>query len=143
MLDNTDVLYLARRDADRPFQISSNVGKRLPASCTAVGKAMLAAIGPAGRPAIDHFERLTEFSIDNSERFAADLEASSARGFAVDDQETSIGVICFGVALNPLGPEPRYGISVTILKAMETDELRTQLTDELKRVARSIFPAAT
>lgn len=140
MLDGAEVLYLARRDADRPFQISSNVGKRLPAQCTAVGKAMLAEMDPSQRPSIEHFEPLTEHSIASPSELAADLNRSRRQGYASDDQETSIGVLCYGVALNPLGPLPVYAISATILKADECDELRDELIAELRRIARALYP---
>ena len=37
-----DVLFLARHDGAQPIALTSAIGKRLPASSTAVGKAMLA-----------------------------------------------------------------------------------------------------
>ena len=42
-----DVLFLARHDGIQPIALTSTIGKRLPASCTAVGKAMLARLESA------------------------------------------------------------------------------------------------
>lgn len=41
ILDGGKVLYIAKVDADKPIRIISHVGKKLPAYCTALGKAML------------------------------------------------------------------------------------------------------
>lgn len=41
ILDKGEVLYIAKVDSNNPIQIISYVGKRLPAYCTALGKAML------------------------------------------------------------------------------------------------------
>ena len=41
-LDGLEVIYLGRHDGNQRIQIASSVGLRLPASCTALGKAMLA-----------------------------------------------------------------------------------------------------
>ena len=41
ILDKGQVLYIAKVDSESPIRIISSVGKRLPAYCTALGKAML------------------------------------------------------------------------------------------------------
>lgn len=138
ILDGEEVLYLARRDSDRPFQIASNVGKRLPATCTAVGKAMLAAGGGADVLVRQPLPRLTDHSITDPRVLRDGLAATITRGYAIDDEETSIGVMCFGVALNVA--EPRYAISVTILRANHTPELEAELVAALQQAARSLSP---
>ncbi|CAN5539555.1 IclR family transcriptional regulator [soil metagenome] len=139
ILDGAEVLYLARRDADRPFQIASNVGKRLPATCTAVGKAMLAgaAVDVARRGPLP---RLTARSITDPQALRDDLATTAARGYAIDDEETSIGVVCFGVALNVA--DPRYAISVTILRANHSPELEAELVAALQQAARALSPGS-
>ena len=44
ILDKGQVLYIAKVDSESPIRIISSVGKRLPAYCTALGKAMLSNI---------------------------------------------------------------------------------------------------
>lgn len=41
ILDGNNVLYVAKVDSTNPIRILSSVGKKLPAYCTALGKAML------------------------------------------------------------------------------------------------------
>lgn len=41
VLDGPNVLYLAKVDSPEPVRLTSNVGKRLPAFCTSLGKALL------------------------------------------------------------------------------------------------------
>lgn len=41
ILDKSEVLYIAKVDSDNPIRLVSSVGKRLPAYCTALGKALL------------------------------------------------------------------------------------------------------
>ena len=47
MLDGLEVTYLARHDGRQPVQLTSGIGRRLPAFSTATGKAALASL--AGR----------------------------------------------------------------------------------------------
>lgn len=41
ILEHSDVLYLAKVDSPEPIRLSSSIGKRLPAYCTSLGKALL------------------------------------------------------------------------------------------------------
>ena len=44
VLDGLEVTYLARHDGRQPVQLSSGIGRRLPAVSTATGKAALASL---------------------------------------------------------------------------------------------------
>jgi len=110
MLDGFEMLYVSRRDGDQPFLISSAVGKRLPANCTAVGKASLALLGPEERRLPSPLPALTEHSTIDPAQLQADIEQVAARGWATDDEETSPGVICLAVARRTPRREI-YGVS--------------------------------
>ncbi|SES37283.1 transcriptional regulator [Lentzea albida] len=47
ILDGTDVPYLARHDGTQPIRPASDIGRRMPAVVTALGKAMFAQLPPA------------------------------------------------------------------------------------------------
>lgn len=99
-LDGADVVYLATRESRHYLRPFSRVGRRLPASVTSLGKAILAErpdsdleqMLPADLPA------LTEHTLDRP-GLLADLAAVRERGYAVDDEEGTIGLRCFGMAL--------------------------------------------
>ena len=140
LLDGFDMLYVARHESDQPFLISSAVGKRLPASCTAVGKASLALLEPGQRQLPASLPALTEKSITDPAAFARELEQTSERGFAIDDEETSLGVVCFGVARATARGEI-YGISATLLKMRRTPALQEAIVTDLVSAADALFPA--
>jgi DNA-binding IclR family transcriptional regulator len=91
VLDGIDVLYLARHEGRAPLRLNAGIGDRFPAALTAVGNALLAEL-PAGEvdarygpaPAIP---RLTDRSTRTLEALHAKLEATRARGYALDDGE--------------------------------------------------------
>jgi DNA-binding IclR family transcriptional regulator len=139
-LDGTDVLYLARHDGTQPIRLASDVGRRMPAMCTALGKSMLAQMDPAAvqqrLSGISVFPVLTPKSKRNMSELAQDLEATSARGFAIDDEENTPGVTCVAVALPLTAPEQQQrAVSVTMLKARSSEELRDRLVAELRELA--------
>jgi DNA-binding IclR family transcriptional regulator len=139
-LDDLDVLYLARHDGTQPIRLGSDIGRRLPAACTALGKAMLAQIDP--RDVADQHRRLPEFpiltpkSLRNLDELLAELERTRERGYAIDDEENTPGVTCYAVAI-PGSPsaQQRRGVSVTLLKARETPQLRDDLVADLRQLA--------
>jgi DNA-binding IclR family transcriptional regulator len=101
VLDGTDVLYLARHEGRAPLRLTAGIGDRFPAALTAVGNALLAALPPeevdaryAGAPGIP---RLTDRSTQTLEALRAKLEATRARGHALDEGEVFPNVV--GLAL--------------------------------------------
>lgn len=99
-LDGADVVYLATRESRHYLRPFSRVGRRLPASVTSLGKAILAERGdsdleellPADLPA------RTARTLDRP-GLLADLAAVRERGYAVDNEEGTVGLRCFGMAL--------------------------------------------
>ena len=134
-----EITYLARHDGTQPVRLGAGVGRRMPAACTALGKALLAELDPAevhaGIGSLTVFPVLTANSKRNARELMEDLDGVRARGYAIDDEENSVGVVCYSVALPNMGSNsPRRAISVTLLKARETVELRERLVDDLKQL---------
>jgi len=140
ILDGTEVTYIARHDGRQPIRLASEIGRRLPASCTAMGKAAMASLDDdelAERVrGIRWLPTMTAKSHRTVEALMTDLEQVRARGYAIDDEETAEGVICYAIAIPPrrAGDNP-YGASVTLLKARATGERRDLLVDDLRRMA--------
>jgi DNA-binding IclR family transcriptional regulator len=136
-LDGADVVYLAKRDSIHPLRLFSAVGRRLPAHATALGKALLARrpanevdrlVGPAPR-------RLTAHTITSRSRLRADLAAIRARGYAVDHEENSEGIVCFAVAL-PAATED--AVSVSVPTARLTDDMEGRIADALRALVERV-----
>jgi IclR family transcriptional regulator, blcABC operon repressor len=142
VLDGLEVTYVARHDGRQPIRLASEIGRRLPASCTALGKATLASLDHD-----DLMERLSGVEAlptltRNSHRRVAqlldDLDEVRRRGHAIDNEETSEGIVCLGVAIpRRTGGEP-YGVSVTLLKARAEVARLAALSADLKRLARQL-----
>lgn len=141
ILDGLEVTYLARHDGRQAIRIASEVGRRLPASCTALGKATLASMSPDELAArfrgVEHLPALTPHSHREVAALFADLDRVRQSGYAVDDEETSEGILCLGVAI-PQWPqsEARYAVSVTLLKARADADRRADLIVDLRQLAR-------
>lgn len=139
-LDGTDILYLARHDGSQPIRLASDIGGRLPANCTALGKAMLGTLPPA--IVVERYRQLSAFpklspnSLENLDELMQDLERTRRRGYAIDDEENTVGVMCLGVAIPRSDErEPIRAVSVTLLKARVEDELCLRLVEDLTKLA--------
>jgi len=140
ILDGLEMTYLARHDGRQPVRLTSQIGRRLPATSTATGKAALASLDRreldrrlAGittlTPAAPRAHRTVKALL-------ADLDGVRERGYAIDDEETMEGVVCYGIAIP--GRQPGEGpnaASITLLKVRATDERVPLLVADLRALA--------
>ncbi len=143
-LDGSEVLYLARHDGQQPIRLASDIGRRMPAVVTSLGKAMLAAL-PAARlddmlAGIGTLPRPTKRSHRTIAELRRDLDRVREHGYAVDDEQNTIGVTCLGVAI-PGAVRPS-AVSTTLLSQRVTPEVRAQLVAELQILASRLAPFA-
>lgn len=102
-LDGTDVVYLAKRESVHPLRMFSAIGRRLPAYRTGVGKAILASLPDSERAAHipDRLEASTPRTLTDHDELFAELDKTRRRGYAIDDEQSEVGLTCFAVALHP------------------------------------------
>lgn len=138
-LEGTDVVYLAKRESDHPLRLFSSVGRRLPAYSVALGKAMLAEMdeGEARSHLPTVMEPYAPNTITDEDELIAHLAAVRSRGFAIDDQESSVGLRCFAVALaRQVGSRDAISISVPIARLADGRE--HEITGALLRAGASL-----
>jgi DNA-binding IclR family transcriptional regulator len=140
VLDGLEMTYLARHDGRQPVRLTSQIGRRLPATVTATGKAALASLADDDLDRrlaeVESLPTLTANSLDSIESLRANLVAVRERGYAMDDEETVEGVVCYGVMIPGRRPgEGPFAASITLLKARATDERIPLLIDDLHRLA--------
>ncbi|PRX44590.1 IclR family transcriptional regulator [Prauserella shujinwangii] len=138
-LDRGDIVYLATKESTRYVRPFSRVGRRLPAFSTAMGKSLLAerlesGIGPH---VPQELTPLTPKTIVDHDVLLADLRRTRERGYAIDDEENSAGVRCFGFVLRYASPAID-AISCSI-PVHSLDERRTgEILDAMRRTRLAI-----
>lgn len=122
-LDGADIVYLAKvAPGGGAVQMTSQLGGRNPAHCTGLGKALLAAT-LRDRDAVAEyvaahgpFARRTARTLVDADALHAELEATRARGYALDDGESEDGINCVALALYLEDPEiPTGAVSIAAL----------------------------
>jgi len=94
VLDHASVLYINKMESRRAIRMSTNVGARAPVHCTADGKALLA-FQPDEVVAATFAGELparTPNTIVDAKALRRDLAAARARGYAVDEEESELGM---------------------------------------------------
>ena len=90
VLDGDDVVFIARASPARIFTGGVDIGYRLPAFCTAVGRAMLGRLDDAGlkeRLGAMRREGLTPETVTDPKRLLTAIAADRKRGYALVDRE--------------------------------------------------------
>jgi IclR family transcriptional regulator, acetate operon repressor len=115
VLDGTEVLYLEKISGHRRVRAGSRVGGRLPAHCTAVGKAILAVSRPDIVEAVlaAGLVPRTAFSITNANVLCRQLARAAREGVAFEREESDLGVTCVAAPVSGYGHRVVAAISIT------------------------------
>ncbi|MDX2290227.1 MAG: IclR family transcriptional regulator [Hyphomicrobiaceae bacterium] len=121
VLDGLDFVYLDRIEAEWSLRVHLSAGSRVPATCTSGGKVLLAWLDRDIREALIRSQPLhahTAKTITSPEALGLELDRIKANGFALNDEEYTIGIVGAAVpvidrtgralaALALHGPSPR------------------------------------
>jgi len=116
VLDDSEVVYLDKVEPERSVRMATSVGRRNPAHCTAVGKAMMAYLPLARVESIvrkQGMKAVTSNTITSFLELKKELAAIRERGYAVDDEEIEEGVRCVGCVVRNFSGEPVAAISIS------------------------------
>ncbi|MBC9735196.1 IclR family transcriptional regulator [Nocardioides marmotae] len=135
VLEGTEVVYLEKIHGHDAVQVASTVGGRMPASCSALGKAMLAFSGrDAIRAVLDGgLVRRTRYSVADPARFLQELSRVHADGVAFDREEIQLGLVCAAVpvldaagravaAISVSGPATRFNPATVVAEVRSAAE---------------------
>lgn len=138
-LDGYDIVYLATRESSRYSRNLSRVGRRLPAFATSLGKAVLAERNGADREShvAEGAPSLTPHTLTEGGALEADLDLTRLRGYAVDNEENTIGLKCFAVAL-PYAEPVTDAISVSLPLDGLSADLEREVVSALRVAAQTI-----
>jgi IclR family pca regulon transcriptional regulator len=113
VLQEDEILYVARSATSRIMSVSLNTGSRLPAYCTSLGRVMLAQLAPEELDAYLRRVKLkayTDKTVVSAARLRTILDEVRGAGYALNDQELEEGLRSLAV--------PVRGASGNVLAAL-------------------------
>ncbi|GAB2176594.1 IclR family transcriptional regulator [Dongia sp. agr-C8] len=141
ILDDGYAVVVGRVDAPGSIRFDAALGRREMPHCSAVGKALLAAMPrDEVRRILERAElpRRTPRTITDVPRLMKDLALSLERGYAVDDEEDTEGVACVGSFVLGRGGAVAGAISVTGLKPRDWRTRVVELGDRVRESASTV-----
>jgi len=143
VLDEPYAVVIARVDApDSSVRFAADLGKREHLHCSAVGKAMLAALDRGAARSILAAAGMpgkTPHTITDQETLLAELDTVAQQRYAVDDEEDTEGVFCVGAAVHDHTGRCVGAISVTGIKrdlaSWQVALLGTKVRDHADRIS--------
>ena len=95
VLDDEEIVYIARAATRRILSVNLFVGSRLPAACTSMGRVLLAGLDADARAKFLKRVKLRQYTdrtIVDRHALTAELDKVASQGFAIVDQELEPGL---------------------------------------------------
>ncbi|MDM9654024.1 IclR family transcriptional regulator [Pseudomonas wenzhouensis] len=148
ILDDGTVCYVAKGEGHRSLTITTHIGKRLPAYCTGLGKALLSMLEPEELEhcmALQSFERYTHKTTIGRAELMREIELTQSRGFAIDDEQVELGLRCVAVPICCPSIRVKSAISLsaptTRLDQKKIEEVARALKEHGQQIAVSLSAA--
>ncbi len=141
VLDQGEAVYVEKVEAPGFFKVNTWVGRRMFLHSTSVGKCLLAWLPKHDVEALvrqQGLKKRTPKTITTMTKLLAELEHAKQSGYAVDDEENSLGARCLGAPIfDALGNvTAALGASGTLTQMDESNMPR--IIEALKETARRI-----
>ena len=129
ILDGVDIVYVERIKTQQILNINLEVGSRLPAYCTSMGKAILAFLPEEQLEELLKAMKLkpqTSNTITSREALRRELEKVRRRGFATNNEELSHGLRSVAAPVRDAGGQVIAAVNIAVpssrvqLKRLET-----------------------
>lgn len=102
ILDDIEIVYVARAAQRRVMSIALMPGSRLPAYCTSMGRVLLSSLTVEDRRVLLERSAITArtpMTLTDIDALLAEIEETAARGYAMIDQEVEVGLRSLAVPL--------------------------------------------
>jgi len=141
VLDDREVLYIDNAESTWPFRRVDEIGSRMPAYCTGVGKVILAHLPASALEdylARTSLERWTNHTWTEPEAFREHLMQIHEQGYAINDEENQLGHLSVAVPVRDPLDRVVAGLSIHGAKVRLTKTRARAIVPKLMVAARAI-----
>jgi IclR family transcriptional regulator, pca regulon regulatory protein len=142
VLDNGEIIYVARVPTRRIMTVAINVGTRFPAYATSMGRVLLAALPPTD---LEHYlthtelRHLTPKTISDPTKLRTTLTKTAKDGYALVDQELEVGLRSIAVPIHDADGTVIAALNVSMhVGRGSADAARRELLPHLRDTATTI-----
>jgi DNA-binding IclR family transcriptional regulator len=134
-----EVLTIDKIDSTEILRMDAGIGGGEPAYCTSLGKAILAFLPDARLEIYLDTVELTAFtpnSVTSKEKLKEELLQIKEKGYAIDDEELSVGLRCIGAPLFDHSGQAHYAISISGPSIRFGSKRIEEMQRELKKISQ-------
>jgi len=144
VLDDTQILYIARASQRRVMSINLNPGSRLPAYCSSMGRVLLAALSDSNARDVlarSDLRANTDRTLVDPDAIMSELGRVRELGYALIDQELELGLRSIAVPLKNRRGETIAALNVGAPAAhISLEQMTYDVLPLLKEAAENIMP---
>ncbi len=141
-LDGPDIVYIQKLEYNlNAYQMSSRIGMRRPAYCTAAGKSILATLSDRSVAEIweaSEIKAYTDHTITDLTCLYAALDGIRTTGIAYDNEENELGMRCVASPIRDFSGSAKYALSVSAPLIRMTDARVSILTPMVQETSAAI-----
>jgi DNA-binding IclR family transcriptional regulator len=146
--DSFELVYIDHVDSlDHVLRITPQIGRRQPLHCTALGKVLLSHMRSDQLQAFlenKDLVRLTENTISDPGDLQSELEKVRNQGYAVDLEETEIGICCVAAPVKHVDGHVVAAVSVSgpatrMKKKGLSDYMKDEVIATAMRISRTVI----
>ncbi len=141
ILDRHEVVYVEKMDIAPNLRRYAQIGQRVPAQCSSLGKCLLASLSGGQLEffmADCAFAQYTQNSITSLRELKEHLRIVRSRNWAIDNEEYIPGHRCVGAPVCDYRGEIIAAVSASGPVALLTDERIPEVVEQVKRAASLI-----
>ena len=131
--------FVDKVESPEAVRMASYIGMPVPMHSTSVGKAYLATLDEATREqylAQLTLEPVTYRTCTTLEALRNELTVTRERGYAIDDEENELGIICFGQAVRGADGRVEGAISVSVPRYRLPDDGQQRILECIRSLCR-------
>jgi len=142
VLDGTDIVYVARVPIRRIMSVKINIGTRMPAHATSMGRVLLSGLStPELKTLISNFEvpKYTSHTITSKSQLLEEITKVKDQGWSLTDQELEYGLRSIAVPIFHKSNKMIAAINISTTAQSNTlESIQALFLPELKQTAQRI-----
>lgn len=114
--DNFNIIFMEKELSRSSFQMTSKIGSKKPAYCTALGKTLLASLLDENFEKKIYsctFTRATDSTITDSTKLIEELKRIKEQEYSEDREESEVGLICYAAPVKDISGKTIAAVSMS------------------------------
>lgn len=144
-LNGEDVVYIDKVEVVNSIRLYSQIGLRVPAHCSALGKSLLSGLSDAELEEKVNgisFTQYTQSTVDNKEELIKQVKQVRQRGWALDDEEHEAGVRCIASPVFDYRGKVIAAVSVSgpaaVISPDRDDEVASRVRETALKISKRL-----